>query len=220
MRLELANTIFVFDLDDTLYSEFDYKESGMREVARVVSGLYSLKKEDTLFDLMNGEGDVFDQVCSKIGAGKQMKESLIWVYRNHFPDISLDNSVSAFLAKLAENSLMVAILTDGRSVTQRSKLRALGLKKIPAFISEEYSSEKPALKRFEIIQAHFPSADCVYIGDNPKKDFIGPSQLGWRTIGVRGNGRNIHSQDVSGFSEMYLPEVWIDNIDEIGGLLC
>lgn len=27
--------------------------------------------------------------------------------------------------------------------------------------------------------------DCVYVGDNPKKDFIGARKLGWYTIRIR-----------------------------------
>jgi putative hydrolase of the HAD superfamily len=34
----------------------------------------------------------------------------------------------------------------------------------------------------------------VYIGDNPKKDFYWANRLGWTTIMLLDNGRNIHHQ--------------------------
>lgn len=37
-------------------------------------------------------------------------------------------------------------------------------------------------------QSRLPSAGYVYIADNPRKDFIGPRSLGWRTIRVRRPG--------------------------------
>jgi putative hydrolase of the HAD superfamily len=33
---------------------------------------------------------------------------------------------------------------------------------------------------------------CVYIADNPIKDFISPNRLGWRTIRIRRSG-GIHA---------------------------
>ncbi len=37
------------------------------------------------------------------------------------------------------------------------------------------------------MEAHFGShgADNVYLADNPRKDFVAPRALGWRTVRVR-----------------------------------
>ena len=61
----------------------------------------------------------------------------------------------------------------------------------------------------------FPSADqYIYIGDNPKKDFITPNRLGWTTIGILDSGQNIHSQDVCIGNE-YLPQRWVKSFTDI-----
>jgi putative hydrolase of the HAD superfamily len=109
----------------------------------------------------------------------------------------------------------LVILTDGRSVTQRLKIEALGLTRFPVYISEEFSSEKPSSERFLKIVCKFECNKYVYIADNPQKDFLAPNSLGWHTIGLRGDQRNIHSQNIDALPEEYLPNIWIDSLSDL-----
>ena len=59
----------------------------------------------------------------------------------------------------------------------------------------------------------------MYIGDNPKKDFVAPNQLNWVTVGLRDDGRNIHPQHQDGLLDDYLPMHWINCITELEGVL-
>jgi putative hydrolase of the HAD superfamily len=49
---------------------------------------------------------------------------------------------------------------------------------------------KPHPRAFEYVQQQIgaPASCCVYIGDNPAKDFVAPRRLGWHTIRVRRRG--------------------------------
>ena len=106
-------------------------------------------------------------------------------------------------------------MTDGRSITQRLKLRALGLGDIPAYVSEEYGgADKPDPTRFLAIVNDFPADHYVYVADNPGKDFFAPNDLGWLTIGVRHNGRGIHPQDTSPGGAGG-PDVWVDGVERL-----
>ena len=75
--------------------------------------------------------------------------------------------------------------------TQRRKIRALGLEQFIScrVITDELGREfwKPSLEPYRRVMAQFPgpAEGYVYIGDNPRKDFIGARQLGWRTVRVR-----------------------------------
>lgn len=51
-------------------------------------------------------------------------------------------------------------------------------------------------------------------GDNLRKDFITPNKLGWKTICLLDDGRNIHRQDFS-CPEEYLPNVKIHTLKEL-----
>jgi putative hydrolase of the HAD superfamily len=112
------------------------------------------------------------------------------------------------------------ILTDGRSITQRLKLHALGLSHLKAYISEEWASEKPDDRRFRQIMVDFQAASYVYVADNPRKDFVAPNLLDWLTVGLRASGKSIHSQDCEGLPSGYSPRKWIRGWDELMESLC
>ena len=119
------------------------------------------------------------------------------------------------LEYLATCSAGVAILTDGRSYTQRLKLKALCLSTYPAYISEEYSDWKPSKMRYQLVMQHFPAFKYVYIGDNPAKDFLAPNLLGWISICLLGCSKNIHSQSTMGLSPEFLPDVCIQSLNDL-----
>lgn len=66
----------------------------------------------------------------------------------------------------------------------------------------------------------YPARAYVYVADNPRKDFIAPNRLHWKTIGLRGDERNIHSQDCEGLTSEMLPDQWIDTLTELPDILC
>lgn len=217
---ESSDTVFVLDLDDTLYPEIDYQTSGYLEVCRWLEEISGISLAQDLLSLRErNEHDVLGALCELAALPLGIKESLLWMYRLHVPKISLSASVTAFLQILRER-YRVAILTDGRSVTQRQKIKVLGLTDIPVYISEEYASEKPASYRFELIMKEMPANRYVYVGDNPKKDFIAPNTLGWLTFCLRDKGKNVHSQETEGMDAKQMPNFWIDSLDETLGLVC
>ena len=59
----------------------------------------------------------------------------------------------------------------------------------------------------------------VYVGDNPMKDFLWPNRLGWVTIQLIDDGRNVHSQQVSLPSDDYRPQYRIKSLDQLSALL-
>ena len=59
-----------------------------------------------------------------------------------------------------------------------------------------------------------PKKCYTYIGDNIIKDFISPNALGWRTICLKDDGRNIHQQDF-GLAEEYLPKITVGSLNEL-----
>lgn len=217
---DVSNLVVVLDLDDTLYKEVDYHDSGLREVCNWIEALYGKSLAGDLATLKHlGERDLLGSLCRLAGLPLSVKESLLWVYRLHEPRIHLDHETKEVI-KLLESICKVVVLTDGRSVSQRRKLMALGLSHLPAYISEEHGSEKPSPVRFELIMRDIPALDYVYVADNPKKDFLAPNALNWKTIGLIGDGRNIHSQDCDGLSGAQLPKKWISSIDELMKSIC
>lgn len=212
--------VLVFDLDDTLYKEADYRRSGLNHVCQLLTSLHGISLNQHQEALEKAQDPLAD-LCALVGLPVQVKESLLWSYRLHVPSIALSPGMGETLAALSGRQHTIAILTDGRSVTQRLKLKALGLDTLPAYISEEHGSEKPHPARFELImRAHPSSAGYVYIGDNPKKDFVAPNALGWTTLCLYGDSQNIHPQHGLVLSAAQTPMHWISDPAQIIPLIC
>jgi putative hydrolase of the HAD superfamily len=215
---KLADYVVVFDLDDTLYKEIDYVCSGRRHVYGLMPGIEEKMSEQALLTYPLDE-DVWGILCGVMALPSSVKESMLWAYRVHTPDIELDVRVAEYIAMLKTNTHALAVLTDGRILTQQLKLKALGLEHLPVYVSEVWDGLKPAPGRFEAIEARWPHAKYMYVGDNPRKDFVTPNQLDWVTVGLRDDGRNIHSQQQDDLSGDDFPMHWIGCITELEGVL-
>ena len=191
--------VFVFDLDDTLYKEVDFLKSAFREIATFLETNYDLSAVyDRLLQYWQNGENAFENVINE-GRLPLQVEDLLKMYRAHRPHITLDENTRQVLDQLHQAGVL-GIITDGRSLTQRNKIEALGLDAYieyqNLFISEETSYAKPSSEPFRSLMKRYPDSDYYYIGDNPTKDFVAPNQLGWITVCLLDDGRNIHSQEI------------------------
>lgn len=216
-----SNLVWVFDLDDTLFSEFQYQRSGYQAICDVVQSLYEKDVHSVIEDAINKKKDVLSEICCYLDLPLALKDSFIWIYRLHTPRITLYEGVADFLLKIESDSKSIAIITDGRSVTQRLKIAALGLERFEALVSEEWNEEKPQSARFNYLEQKYLNASgFVYVGDNITKDFITPNRLGWITIGLKDLGYNVHPQLISGIDNEYLPKIWVNSFTELQEFIC
>lgn len=216
MTLIAPDTFFVFDLDDTLYKERDYHASGVAAVARLVEQAFGRDLRPALDAWQKaGLSDLWGALCTELSLPPSAKESFLWAYRTHAPAIALDDTTRRVLDRVERESAGLAILTDGRALAQRLKVAALGLQRFPLYVSEEWGVTKPDTKRLLEIQRRHPAARYVTVADNPAKDFHAGNGLGWVTVGLRGQGRNVHPQQVEGLEDAFLPQRWIDTLDAL-----
>ena len=210
--MDLNDWIVVFDLDDTLFSEEEFVFSGILVVENFITEFYKIPFKGKITNAYkNGVKDIWGWSCKKLNLPINVKDSFLWIYRNHSPKLNLFPGISLLLFELNKLGAKIAILTDGRSTTQRSKLSALELDNFPHYISEEYDSCKPDLKRFLMIEKRWEGYNYVYVADNSKKDFIAPNQLGWISLGADWCKNKIHECKIE---EKMQPEIWIkDPID-------
>jgi putative hydrolase of the HAD superfamily len=207
--------VVVFDLDDTLYPERDFVSSGFRAAAGVITDRIKTDVFCRIVDLFEaGESDPFGRVLAESGLAAELKGQLIQAYRNHMPTLMLVAEVVEMLNSLRASGRSLGIITDGRSVTQRNKIRALGLDAwIDAIvISEEFGSAKPEVRNYRYFEEHFPGQQFVYVGNDIEKDFVAPNRLGWQTVGLRHNARHIHLPPQESVPVLALPQFWIDRL--------
>lgn len=183
--------VIVFDLDDTLYDELSFVNSGFKEVANYLFKEYAIpieaSNEFMTKRLQLGRGKIFDDLLShyKIYSKENVKKC-VSVYRLHKPTITLYNDANDALTRLKNYSLY--ILTDGNKIVQKNKIDALGLSERVkfSFITYRYGirHSKPSPYCFHKIceREGVTPSEVIYVGDNPNKDFIGIKPLGFRTV--------------------------------------
>jgi len=209
----------VFDLDDTLYKEVDYVKSAYRYIAGMICrrGEWPDEVYGCLLDSYFKGLNALDEVNRVFGFDVGKEEFLGW-YRSHNPSLALPADTLVTLEKLKGCGVRMGLMTDGRSVTQRNKIKAMGLSAyIPdryTVISEEFGSEKPSEANYRyFMDLCGDESGFVYVGDNPQKDFITANGLGWQTVGLRDNGCNIHRQQF--IDEVHEPQLWIERLSQI-----
>jgi putative hydrolase of the HAD superfamily len=186
--------IIIFDLDDTLYDERTYVESGIRSVAAFGADRYGWNLSTSfnfMIDILDreGRGAIFDRWLMAHGSSsKRLVQECVRIYRHHSPKIQLAPETLELLPRIAQYPLY--IVTDGHKIVQQKKVEALNLSSIfkHIFITHRYGVRhaKPSTYCFEKIRFR---ENCdwnrmIYIGDNPAKDFVNLKPLGVRTIRV------------------------------------
>ncbi|HLD48481.1 MAG TPA: HAD family hydrolase [Desulfobaccales bacterium] len=190
--------LMAFDLDDTLYPEREFVYSGFMAVARHLADLGAIDAE-SFFNTATGlfaagaRGNIFDLALERFAVvfpETQIKE-LVRVYQEHPPQIRPFAGSSRLLQLLKAKGAVLALISDGPWPTQQNKLRALGLEAwfdhlvFTGAHGEDWGKPSPRAFQEVMGQSGVPAAACVYVADNPGKDFVGPNRLGWHTIRVR-----------------------------------
>lgn len=181
-------SVVLFDMDDTLYSEKDYVRSGYKKIAMHNPSVSDM--EQKLWKAFENGEKAIDYVLQAEGIYSQEKASeCLNIYRNQMPEIALYSDAEELLSCLKSNGIRMGMITDGRPEGQWAKIEALGVKRYfeKIIITDELGGtqfRKPNSIAFELMQEHFgvPFCEMVYIGDNPKKDFIAPEKLGMGSV--------------------------------------
>jgi putative hydrolase of the HAD superfamily len=209
----------ILDLDDTLFLERDYVLSGLRAVGEHVATAYGRRGFGevavALFEA-GVRGDTFNRALAEVGlpADDATIHRLVAVYRRHIPALGLAPDAGRLIPRL--RGRYVGVVTDGPLDSQRAKALAVGAPRWSSAVI--YTTElgpgfgKPHPRAFAMHQvaAGRGGAACVYVADNPSKDFAGPKSLGWATVRIRRSG-SLHEAIPSGD----LVDLEIVSLDEL-----
>ena len=178
----------IFDLDDTLYSEKEYVRSGYKQIAEIcpqIDNMY-LKLWNAF---QNGERAIDFVLKNENLYSDKFLLNCLKVYREQEPKICLYPGVTDMLSDFKNRGLKLGIITDGRPIGQHAKIKALGLEKYfdKIIITDELGGvkfRKPNPQAFIVMKKFFnvKYSEMVYIGDNIKKDFKAPDELGMAAI--------------------------------------
>jgi putative hydrolase of the HAD superfamily len=222
----------VFDLDDTLYPEIQYVNSGFRAVSDWLykMDLTTLSSEECFAFMQStlkaeGRGKVFDRLISLLDLSvEKYLHTLIYIYRTHLPsDLVIWNEMAVIILSLKQKGMKLGIVTDGIYVTQKTKTDLL-LKELPfdAIVHTDslgFDKWKPCITPFQVVcnLLAISPMHAVYVGDNPVKDFAGANRIGMQTIWYNPHKKTHHFEhpDFKPDLEISKPQSLIEIIYEL-----
>jgi len=186
----------LFDLDDTLYPEREYVQSGFRAVARWIEKEFGCPAEES-YDQFSGmfesgiRRDVFNRwlIQHSLDCDAWIPQ-MVQIYRAHEPLIEPYPDTRESLEQL-HRQCVLGLVSDGYLEVQRRKWTALRLDEYFQLVifSDTWGREswKPSARPFEeaVLQLSLPAAEMVYVADNPSKDFRGARAVGMGTVRIR-----------------------------------
>ena len=217
--------LVAFDLDDTLYNEKDFVFGAFREVAEYLSNKYNISSQSLYEDMLailqsEGRGKIFNIVCENYNINEDIN-ALVQVYRNAKPKLKLYED-GLEVINFLKDKYKLGLITDGLASVQWNKIELLNLESYfdNIIVTDDLGKEywKPHILPFKNMAEKFnllPS-ECIYIGDNPNKDFYGARKLGFRTIRIiRDIGDYINLRH----SKEYEADFEVSNLNEIVSII-
>ena len=216
----------LFDLDDTLYSEINFVESGFKAVAGYLGSRFGFDQETIYEQLLNilneqGRGRVFDRLMSELGIDDENRVGLlVYIYRSHKPEIKLFPEALPVLRALKQKGLLLGLITDGMASVQRKKIAALHLDELDMVVcSDEIGRDcwKPSVVPFKLALdfLQVTPGEAVYVGDNIAKDFQGANAASMGTIMLK----RATTPEIDSVDQILRPKICIDNLDVLPELI-
>src|SRR5882724_7413869 len=120
--------VLIFDVDDTLYDERTYVESGLRAVADFGRAHFGWNRQASfrfMVGILNsrGRGAIFNEWLASHGVTqKSLVQKCVRIYRHHTPHLRLDSHARKLLSSL--KSYRLYLVTDGHKIVQQKKVAA------------------------------------------------------------------------------------------------
>jgi len=183
--------IIIFDLDDTLYSRQSFVKAAIKNIVDFVYLKNNKKSKKILFKILSKiykDSNIqlkLDFFLNEISLSKKYLKDCINIFRYSNKKLSLYKDAQNILRIYKKKCYLI---TDGNKLVQNNKIKQLGIKKLfkKILITNNYGIkyQKPSLFCFkkirEIEKCSFDQ--MIYIGDNPKKDFVNCNKAGILTV--------------------------------------
>ena len=209
----------IFDIDDTMISEYDYVMGGYRAVAKRLSQDEDVAmSEDEVFEKLKelsktSYKEVYNRFLDSLGIARDEDriQELVSVYKHHKPHLKLYDDVRETLDALKAKGIKLGIISDGDVARQKNKLKITGLENDfdCVIITDELGDisyrkpdERSYIKMAETLGVDF--SDMIYVGDNPTKDFFIKTKYPIKTARIiREHGIYANAEYREGITEDY-----------------
>jgi putative hydrolase of the HAD superfamily len=186
----------LFDLDDTLYVERTFVDSGFAAVARMLAPILGRGTDDIARHLRSlhdrdGRGRLFDTLMDESGWPKDpdLVMAAVLVYRTHRPRLVPASGVVYTLDRLRDAGIRTGLVSDGLSAVQWRKLMALApiRRRLDVVVMTDelgagFAKPSPVPFRVACRMLDALPERTWYVANDPRKDFVGARRAGLATI--------------------------------------
>jgi HAD superfamily hydrolase (TIGR01549 family) len=148
-------SLFIFDLDNTIYDEEDYLFQAYKAISQKLAGFALGYNENDLLAIIleiyskEGRDKLFDKFLFRVGLDITYITECLKILRSFNPELSIEikSKVKNILASLIEKKKPVFVLTNGNPEQQMNKIRNIrwdGLDKTISFIMADEFEPKPS----------------------------------------------------------------------------
>jgi len=189
LSIELTKYSYViFDLDGTLYNEFEYRKIAFGEAISAVLGNSDKRFQDIYLSTIkkykenSSSKNIFDKVFMDNNINKDYLPIALNAYRNaDLTGMKKIKSHKKDLERIARSGKIIYLVTNGRTAIQKKKIRALGIENIFSKIvicdSEIGMPIKPSKKVFSLLKLNNINK-IVMVGDSSiDRDFAFNSKI-------------------------------------------
>lgn len=188
----------IFDLDDTLYPQIEFDLGCLKKAARYIAVLCH-KKDSEIFGILKGivlkngieYRQIFDDLFKEIKFdGMRFIKEILNHYWSAKPQIVVFPD-TFFVLDYLKDKYDLAIITDGYPDIQQYKINTLGLSKYfdKILFTDNYGvdNRKPSRYVFDVFlkETQFLPEKCVYIGNDPQRDFYPARKSGMHTVRIK-----------------------------------
>jgi len=178
--INIKYKIIIFDLDDTLYDSRIFTFQGFWSVSIFLSKITNVDKKIIYYKILSfskkNNKKAFNMILENLNLPKKYLVKLLSIYRYSNKKLFLYEDAKYLLNFLGYKRSF--LITDGNKKMQAIKIKSLKISKYfkKIFITNQYGikNNKPSIFCFEKIRKLEKTTfnNLVYIGDNPKKDFL------------------------------------------------
>ena len=178
--INIKYKIIIFDLDDTLYDSRIFTFQGFWSVSIFLSKITNVDKKIIYYKILSfskkNNKRAFNMILENLNLPKKYLVKLLSIYRYSNKKLFLYEDAKYLLNFLGYKRSF--LITDGNKKMQAIKIKSLKIFKFfkKIFITNQYGikNNKPSIFCFEKIRKLEKTTfnNLVYIGDNPKKDFL------------------------------------------------
>ena len=224
----------IFDLDHTLYNFMDCHEEADKAVADYVEEHFGIGYDiyrQRLTEAMRMTEDKIGQPNASTHSRTLRYQTLLEDIGAHAIDhaypmcraywdtfykhMTLEPVVMDILSTLKGMGVTIIVATDMTADVQLEKLRILGINNLVDYLvtSEEAGEEKPGDRILDLCvkKANTEASECVFIGDHPIRDVIGPMHYGMQAVWCR----HFDPKRFMEFFNIHIDQAVLEEIDYI-----